>query len=321
MVPVGSHSCDRRLGKEKYAGEFLWQGSSVRGRCEEVRCDGKKQNGKPGLECGCADGYSGQPLFKSRSDHRVLQPGPSPSKYSDSGRFSDETCTPAECGIPNSIETGPDCRCADKFVGQITWEGIVPSGRCIPARCDFQHSNRKPGPECACAYGYQELWPIVQPFPQGELVGTCDPIPCTGENTNRQDGPGCGCQDGYDGTVQLGTRVLNDVTKLFSVSGSQPALSNFTAFIVDDCVPARCDVENTFGYGKACRCDDGYQGSVTWIGPNAIGACKPAHCNIENSDKTPGLGCKCLDGYDGSILADVAMLRPILEETFLGVRD
>lgn len=98
---------------------------------------------------------------------------------------------------------------------------------------------------------------------------------------------------------------MNDVTKLFSVSRSGPALSNFSVFKVEGCTPARCRVENAVGYGKECRCMDGFQGSVTWIGPNAIGDCKPAHCSLENSDGTPGHGCKCLDGYDGSILTDV----------------
>ena len=261
MVRVGSHSYGPRLGKEKYAGEILWQGSQVFGQC-----------------------------------------------------------APLECGIPNSIGTGPDCRCADKFVGEITWRGAIPHGECIPARCDFPHSNGKPGPECACAYGYEQLGEIHQNTVQGELFGVCDPIPCTGDMTNHQDGPGCRCPDGYNGTVYLDTMVKNDATKLFSVSGSRPAVSNFTVFIVHSCLVAYCDVENAVQHGKQCRCMDGYQGSVTWTGPNAIGACKPAHCSIENSDGTPGLGCKCLDGYDGSILTDVAMLRPSLEETFLGMR-
>lgn len=296
-----------RLGKEAHAGQFLWQGSLVSGQCQEVRCDGKKLNGKSGPECGCTDGFSGKPLFKSDSDHRVPQQGPSPSKYSDFGNFDDETCTPMECAIPNSVGRGPECRCADKFVGEITWQGVVPHGECIPARCGFQHSNGKPGPECACAYGYEEWQPITQPNVQGELWGVCDPIPCTGdEMANHQDGPGCGCRDGYSGTVQLSTMVKTDVTKLFSLTGPGPASSNFTVFKVEDCRPAPCGVENTVGYGKECCCVDGFQGSVTWIGPNAIGACRPAHCSIQNSDGTPGWGCKCLDGYDGSILTDVA---------------
>ena len=126
-----------------------------------------------------------------------------------------------------------------------------------------------------------------------------------GERSNHQDGPDCRCADGYNGTVQLGTIVKNDVTQLFSEPGSGPAVSNFVVFKADSCVPAKCAVENTIGEGKECRCQDGYQGSVVWIGPNAVGACKPAHCSIENSNGKPGLECKCLDGYGGSISTDV----------------
>lgn len=292
------------LGKEGFAGQFSWSGPTVRGGCKPVSCDGKKLNGKPGSECRCGNGFAGEPFFQSRSQPRVPQLGPPPSVYSDEGNFSGELCVPIGCGIPNSIGQGPDCRCASKFVGEITWQGVVPFGECFPAPCHFQHSNNKSGLECACAFGYEELVPITQSV-GGELYGICDPIPCEGENSNHQDGPGCRCADGYNGTVQIGRVVKNDVTKLFSESGSGPALSNFTVFKADSCAPAKCDVENTTGDGPECRCSDGYQGSVTWVGHNAVGACKPAHCSIKNSNRKPGLHCRCLDGYNGSILTDV----------------
>ena len=76
-------------------------------------------------------------------------------------------------------------------------------------------------------------------------------------------------------------------------------------FKADSCLPAKCAVENTIGDGKDCRCKDGYQGSVAWMGPNAAGTCKPAHCSIQNSNHKPGPQCSCLDGYHGSILTDV----------------
>lgn len=284
------------LGQKGFAGQFSWSGPTVTGGCKPVSCDGKRLNDKPGPECQCANGFAGEPLYQSRSERRVPQLGPPPSVSSDEGNFSGEPCMPAECPIPNSIGQGPDCRCGDKFVGEIRWQGIVPSGECLPAPCNVQHSNKKPGPECACAFGYEEVVPIMQVG--GDWSGTCDPIPCEGEKSNHQDGPGCGCADGYNGTVQM-------VKKLFSESGSGPALSNFTVFKADSCTPAKCAVESTTGDGPECRCSDGYQGSITWVGHKAVGTCKPAHCSIENSNRKPGLDCRCLDGYTGSILADV----------------
>ena len=198
--------------------------------------------------------------------------------------FLEGTCTPAECGIPNSVGKGPKCECADKFVGNITWKGGVPHGECVPAACNFTHSNKKPGLECACAYGYEEGVPIMQVQGAENLFGICDPIPCVGDHSNHEAGPGCRCADGYNGTVQPAT-ILLQADRVMQA----------------DCVPAKCAVENAIN-GK-----DGYQGSVTWKGPHALGACRPARCSIQNSNGKPGLECKCLDGYDGSILPDSAV--------------
>lgn len=288
------------LGRIWYTGKFSWHGPKVTGQCEPAKCDGKRLNGKPGEKCRCADGYAGMPLFKSHFDPRPPQPGSSSSVYFDRGEFSNETCTPAECTIPNSIGKGPECRCADKFFGDITWKGALVSGRCFPAPCKFPHSNNKPGPDCACAFGYESRWPIWQAFKTAGLVGSCRPIPCVG-NFSIQVGPTCRCADGYRGPVQRVT-VKHDVKKRFSAAG--PASSNFTEFKAS-CKLAKCAVENTIGDGPECRCKDGYQGSVTWMGSHAVGACKPARCSIENSNRKPGPQCRCLDGYHGSILTDV----------------
>ena len=288
------------LGKNRYTGKFSWRGPKVTGLCKPAKCDGKRLNGKPGEKCRCADGYAGEPSFNFRplniSHVRSVQ------SFLHHGEFSDETCTPAECTIPNSIGQGLECRCADKFWGEIKWKGTLVSGKCVPAGCNFEHSNKKPGPDCACAFGYEEISPIVQtvnglPY---ELFGVCHPIPCVGDSSNHQDGPGCRCADGYRGTIQHVTKVNFDVTK--RSSAVDPARTVFKA----DCwVPAKCDVENTIGDGRECRCKDGYQGSVTWKGTSAFGACKPAHCSIDNSNRKPGPQCSCLDGYHGSILTDV----------------
>ena len=300
------------LGKNRYTGQFSWHGPKVTGQCQPVKCHGERLNGKPGPKCRCADGYAGMPLFKFHYQPRRPQPGSSSSVYFDSGKFLETCtppkcpiptsigCTPAECTIPNSIGKGPECRCADKFVGNITWKGALVSGRCVPAACKFFHSNNKPGPDCACAFGYEQVGPISQPVRKpGKLLGVCQKIPCLGDFSNHQGGPGCRCADGYNGTVQLVTMVETR----FSAAG--PASRNFTAFNTDSCMPAKCSVENTIGDGPECRCKDGYQGSVTWMGTHAIGTCKPANCFIEKSNGKPGPQCSCLDGYHGSILTDV----------------
>ena len=256
--------------------------------CKPADCRGPELNGKPGPECQCLDGYAGEPAFMSESDPRVPQHSHRKSIYWDSGSFTMGTCTLAECGIPNSIGKGLDCKCADRFVGNITWKGGVPDGECVPAACNFPHSNKKPGLECACAYGYKEKEPIYQ-LGQGnsDLFAICDPIPCVGEKSNHEAGPGCRCADGYNGTVTM------------EADGS--------VIQADSCVPAKCAAENAIGDGTECHCKDGYQGSVTWKGPDALGTCRPARCSIQNSNGKPGLECKCLDGYDGRILPDSAV--------------
>eukprot|EP00928_Gymnodinium_smaydae_P054932 TRINITY_DN38615_c0_g1_i1.p1 TRINITY_DN38615_c0_g1~~TRINITY_DN38615_c0_g1_i1.p1 ORF type:complete len:939 (-),score=103.93 TRINITY_DN38615_c0_g1_i1:365-3181(-) len=67
------------------------------------------------------------------------------------------------------------------------------------------------------------------------------------------------------------------------------------------CVRAACNVDNSDrSPGTACRCLDGFAGSITWIGANSHGSCKPAPCDVENAAGV-GLSCACMDGYDGSI--------------------
>lgn len=192
--------------------------------CVPAKCRGPELNGKPGPECRCLDGYAGEPAYKSISDRRVPK---WKSRYSDNRFFKMGTCTPAECGIPNSIGKGLDCECADKFAGNITWKGSVPHGECVPAACNFPHSNKKPGLECACAYGYKEKVPIIQPSQGESLFGNCDPIPCVGDHSNHEAGPGCRCADGYNGTVTM------------EADGS--------VIQADSCVPAKCAVENAIG--------------------------------------------------------------------------
>eukprot|EP00913_Durusdinium_trenchii_P027394 g25698.t1 len=53
--------------------------------------------------------------------------------------------------------------------------------------------------------------------------------------------------------------------------------------------------------GHQCRCSNGFNGSITWDGPEATGNCTAARCDVPHSNKEPGLSCECGDKYVGQI--------------------
>ena len=229
----------------------------------------------PGPACKCARGFAGEPEY-------------TPPQVSQDSRarayFSSETCTDAECKIPNSEYSGIYCKCKDMFVGHISWEGPVAHGECKPAPCDVPNSNKKPGPDCRCLYGfsgdfYMRNWGT-------KVEGHCIALSCEGKFSNQKYGPNCACADGYNGTV---VQYANWHT-------------HEGALVADNCLPAACDVDGSIGDGLECRCRDGFQGQITWEGPRAMGSCRPAPCSVANSNRKTGTDCKCLDGYDGSNL-------------------
>lgn len=63
-------------------------------------------------------------------------------------------CAIAPCDVYNSIGDGPSCACRDGFAGRITWSGPSANGSCIPADCDIDNSNGKPGLACRCLQGF-----------------------------------------------------------------------------------------------------------------------------------------------------------------------
>lgn len=75
------------------------------------------------------------------------------------------------------------------------------------------------------------------------------------------------------------------------------------------CKKAKCNIPNSTGKGQFCRCEDGFVGQITWQGDKASGFCKPAPCEMPNSNKQPGLLCQCLGFYAGNITWDGATSR------------
>jgi hypothetical protein len=49
---------------------------------------------------------------------------------------------------------GDQCACLDGFTGLITWNAIVASGECHPARCNVHDSNLEDGLRCKCKDNY-----------------------------------------------------------------------------------------------------------------------------------------------------------------------
>lgn len=270
------------LGLYKYEGRIFWDGPNASGTCFPVDCPGYPLNGMPGPACQCADGWAGEPEYTppqlSAEEHNTHT----------HASFSSWTCEEAECKIPNAIGRGINCKCDNKFVGKISWEGAVAHGECKPAPCDVPNSNEKPGPECDCLYGYSGV--LHMSHWESKIGGYCSEVSCKGELSNNRNGPDCACADGYNGTVLPHTHWG---------LGFAPLEHQLVA---DNCLPAACDVDSSTGDGLECRCRDGFEGQITWEGPRAIGSCRPAPCSVANSNRKNGTDCKCLDGYDGSNL-------------------
>jgi len=251
----------------------------VSGKCSPVACLGDRLNGMPGPACQCANGFAGEPRY-----YRFFFPFVS--------QLSGHTCEPAECKIPNSVGSGINCTCADMFVGKISWQGAVAHGECKPAPCDVPDSNRKPGPECACLYGY--AGEIRYDHDSQSIVGQCIELICEGPFSNQKSGPACACADGYNGAVR---QEMFEYDHDWGLYWKRPHMYAY------DCEPAACDVEGSTGApGLECRCRDGFQGQITWEGATAKGSCRTAPCSVANSNQKNGTDCKCLDGYDGSNL-------------------
>ena len=171
-------------------------------------------------------------------------------------------CTEAPCHTRHSGGLGLNCRCSDGFEGEIFWKKDEAYGSCRPAQCRVENSNKLPGLQCKCLNFYtgQIRWD-----------GLCAPLRCEGHGVNDVDGPGCECKGGYNGTVKV-----------------EVYQSNISQFLRPDCSPAGCNIANSTGDGPDCRCADGFNGEIFWRKDKAFGYCRPAPCQVKNSNKLPG---------------------------------
>ena len=279
-LDVNSLGC-WNLGLYKYEGGIKWDGPNPSGTCSPVACLGDGLNGVPGPECKCANGFAGEPMYTPpESQNLYWKPG-----------FNGRTCVPAQCNISNSIGRGIACKCKDKFVGTISWQGAVAHGECTPALCNVTNSNKKPGPECDCLNGHSGHLYMGS---GNKIEGRCSALPCKGRFSNQKSGPDCACADGYNGTVRK---------EMYDWDDNIWAYTESPHMLADPCLPAACDVDGSTGDpGLECHCRDGFRGEIIWEGPRAEGSCRPAPCSVVNSNRESGTDCRCLDGYDGSNL-------------------
>eukprot|EP00435_Cladocopium_sp_Y103_P020338 s2119_g4.t5 len=304
-----------------YSGTIEWNGSMALGSCEPRKCVGDRLNGKPGPDCRCKDGYKGEP-------------------YLDGDIFRDFYCSLAKCGIPNSRGRGPGCNCTEHHTGTIRWEGPTPSGMCKRMRCVGEHSNGLTGPDCGCKIGFRgPVKPTYVELEQVLFVN-CTPAPCQMQSaSNGIPGPECGCKNGYAGSRRWNAELKVYTGECLGAacnighSNRKPGpdcqcKSGYTGHITwfgqrasGECVPMPCVGENTNGVqGPGCKCRDGFTGSVVeanhteriedewedegWSEKTyeaMVGDCRPAPCNVENSNIAPGLDCRCSDGYTGKL--------------------
>ncbi|CAE7375717.1 NOTCH2 [Symbiodinium sp. CCMP2456] len=293
-----------------FVGEVTWSGSKASGDCKPAECAISNSNMKLGPACKCNEGFWGDIYFRgsrayghcsplqclgSHSNRKeglgcgcedgfqlngsrvLLDQERAWRKYKKSAsRAFEVNCVPAPCNIEHSnMKPGKECRCADGYYGSVRWEGADPTGSCKAASCRKQNSNRKPGLECKCSDGFAGQ---ITWSGQWES-GTCLPAPCNISNSNGKPGKACMCLDGF-----LGEIVWTDDT----AHGS--------------CKPAPCSIRNSnLQPGPDCQCKDGFRGSISWDGSLAKGACKLVPCRVLHSNFAPGPACRCLRGFFGRI--------------------
>lgn len=184
-------------------------------------------------------------------------------------------CAPAVCNIQNSDRRpGTACRCLDAFVGNISWDGPDPKGKCSPAPCNIPHTDKLPGKDCSCKPGYGGL--IKWSGPQA--YGSCSRAPCVVPNAMGL-GPTCRCLDGFSGRITW--------------SGAKPS---------GRCIPVACAVKHSNRTaGPGCSCKDGFAGDISWRRAQVSGTCDPAPCRIYGSNEIAGPNCACKPDYQGII--------------------
>ncbi|CAK9069097.1 unnamed protein product [Durusdinium trenchii] len=215
--------------------------------------------------CTCCDGYSGSVRFKS-----ILKKLISPDNF----RNLSGICVAASCDTIQHTngQKGSDCGCADGFVGDVKWDGPVPTGACIWEPCAIENSTFRDG-NCTCMDGFvgQITWE------SSKWSGWCRAAECKIPNSNRRPGKACKCKDGFLGSIDW--------------DGGRP---------IDKCDPAPCDVNNSNQKpGPSCQCEAKFVGGITWNESTPVGTCEPASCEGDKLNGLPGRDCQCKDGYTG----------------------
>ncbi|CAE7324324.1 Dll4 [Symbiodinium sp. CCMP2456] len=298
-----------------YDGTVTWLGANASGSCKPAACTIPNSNMQDGPACKCLEGFEGsitwweknaygscQPLactgshstgkegsscgctdgfFMNGSKEVLIGQSHQPTYgYARPRKAVEVKCLPAACTIEHSNgKPGQDCACLDAYLGHISWEGPVPSGHCRPSPCGpHRVPNSNGKPGLECKCSDGFSGQIT--WRSGYESGSCVPASCNIPNSNRKPGQACECEDGFIGEIVW----REDVP-----SGS--------------CKPAPCNIRNSnLKPGPDCRCKDGFQGDITWHGPLAAGACEPVPCRVLHSDHAPGPACRCLHGFFGSIV-------------------
>eukprot|EP00913_Durusdinium_trenchii_P027392 g25697.t1 len=148
-------------------------------------------------------------------------------------------CVAASCDTIQHTngQKGSDCGCADGFVGDVKWDGPVPTGACIWEPCAIENSTFRDG-NCTCMDGFvgQITWE------SSKWSGWCRAAECKIPNSNRRPGKACKCKDGFLGSIDW--------------DGGRP---------IDKCDPAPCDVNNSNQKpGPSCQCEAKFVGGITW---------------------------------------------------------
>ena len=138
---------------------------------------------------------------------------------------------------------------------------------------------------------------------------------CNIKNAVRR-GKACTCDDGFSGHIKWhnatrqwkgsckAAQYLEGVNRLDFFFAFQKDVGTCLVQRLEDChhslffSAARCDIANSNQLpGTECQCGDGFEGKITWNGPNAEGACLPASCEVPNSNKEPGKNCSCKHAF------------------------
>jgi len=302
-----------------YSGHISWPGPT--GNCVPAKCNVVNSNHLPGHKCKCQKDFNG--TINWTGSQSV---GHCTYKCPPWHKLVDGKCQPQKCDeVPGAIDFHGGCRCGDgyKTLTPVTWSAGKVLGRCDPADCNIQGSNKSPGKTCKCMKGLKGLitWEGAkasgQCRPECSVPGfyvkglDCIPLNCEGSIDGATGKGHCRCKYSWAMTKKLEWTGSNSTQQLIGecTFRKKPECRNFQ--VESDlrwedgkwrggCVPAPCRLQFTTGAGLSCACADGYtDGSapLTWNDEGELtGQCHPARCDIHNAHGA-GPACRCDEGY------------------------